>query len=304
MKLSHSFLALVLALPISAQADEIPATSPAPIEAPANAQTPPAVVNQIKSFDTRLTELPARYSGADFTTLFDAVSKNLAPKDEFETTQAYQQRVNKALTQPLMEQLTGDALFAIGFKWSEESIKYNADTQTLKFRELLDSSKFLDLFGDRGFRFGGAKVEVLGTYIGKTAQGAEREVSKVRRDYQHLAFKNLKDFSFKSDMPGIAGVLPPTDFGFDLKLDPVKAKEAKSNLYKLVIFKLAEPYAVTDSRPLAPTLNSPEEGTSYQHSLYGNVVEIWFYNFETDEIYAKLRPNNRRYGKRHVPTQA
>ena len=213
-------------------------------------------------------ELPVHYVGTNFMSLFDAVSKNFADKDEFETTVTYQQRIDNALTQPLLEQLNGNDSFAIGVKWLEKGIKYDADTQTLKLRELLEGSKSSELLGDEGFDLGGAKVEILETYMGKTAQGGERQVSKVRKDFQHLSFKNLKDFSFQSDFPGYAGVIPPLDFGFDLQLDSARAKEAKSNLYKLIIFKLAKPYALTESRSFAATFDSPQEGTIYQHSLY------------------------------------
>jgi hypothetical protein len=227
--------------------------------------------------------------------LFFALESKFKGKGEFETTEAYNQRMETLLAQPVLGSLTPrSALTAVigltsGSKYSE--LTYDADAQQLSVDKSLDKVPF-DLENyDRN-----SKLRVLPTgldfekqvrtYMGQNAFGRKARVVEKERYVCDLILLNLYQLGFKKGE--YDELLGQGNIKFDLTMDPATAQKVKQSLKLLVIFQVGAPYVSTSKEYDSATIDNPVDLTTRKFFVYADVSEVWLYDSKTGEVYARF----------------
>ena len=208
------------------------------------------------AFDPSLDQLPAGFVGHDTNRLLEAVEGKLyhRPKDEFETTQQYENRLQIEEKKPLFAEdltLSLDSVFASAVVRDAEHLRtsYNADLRRLHAE--------LRIFHDK----------LREPYQEVSMQADNRYVPP------RFFFRNLADYRPTTQgNPYVNSEYYVLDFELPMDIDTARA--AKSNLRVLFIYCLVSPFI-------------KERGGKH---ITANVEQIWLYNFDTGEIYSKVRP--------------
>jgi hypothetical protein len=132
-------------------------------------------------------------------------------------------------------------------------------------------------------------LSILGTYSAQNAMGAERIVTKLKKDTFELLFNNPQDFGFKVDR--LTGMEERMEF--EIPMDAPTAMAAKPNLRMLIVYQVEHPYVGYYENHVRPEVNDPEERLLQWYYLNSKVREFWFYNSETGEVYRKVKSKRR-----------
>lgn len=228
-------------------------------------ETKPIEKNEVNQVDLTWTSFPKNYTGHDLKSIYEALEKRkkIAQKDEYETTEQYQKRVQDEERKPLLIGKLGinDILsFVVTPK-----LKYNADSQkltlTVKARNGIwtDQSKIDNL---RSAIVGPTLYSDTSTYMASNAYGASTEVTKLREVQVELAFSNKSALPLKISENG--GAI----FEFELEnISPEIAKTIKEQLQVAFIYTLEKPYFSTGSFVRTPSRQTPEDTISVMHHV-------------------------------------
>ncbi len=237
-----------------------------------------------KPFDVNLFNIPANYKGQNILRLYDALKAEFGPKTEFETTAAYQTRINSAKTKVLFGSLTAQSVFAFSVDL-KSSVQYEADAQILKVSHYLDKGPF-DL---KRVEYWVAlpseqrSSKITGFYTGENAYGAKREVKKLLTQVCKLLFMNEEEFAKQRIIR------------FGVQMSPEKAQTVKPNLKLLVIYTLTAPFVKDDSHYSSATIDNPvEEATIYYYVCATMASQLWLYDGKTGEILHRVPRNSLR----------
>lgn len=193
--------------------------------------------------------------GKDFNYYYQkAQNLKVEPKDEFETTVQYKERLDKAF-----QSLNVPSEFLIEIPIDRKWIKFDADTRLLTFNQgVINSDRvtygskfkslaFANIYSDYAYDVQISRdVKQTGKYIAQNAFGANFEVSR-----QEVTYKFI--FDQPKQRPSLYSYTAPLGaFNVDkngLTIDKIKALKAGSKAYALISLK--PPYA-------AMTISSPE----------------------------------------------
>jgi len=264
-------------------------------------QTPrkegPAAATKIytlEPFNLNLANLPPNYLGHDPKVVCDALSRVSSNarkgKDEFETTEAYQNRIRNSQVQPLIGDLTTNSLLA--FVYRHQDVNYDADQRALEVIVRLEED---NLGGPKPERMLSLDYETTPgkPYVGQNAYGASVVVEKEYADSWDLMFTNYAKLAATKHRDKSTDI-NPTPSMYDafikrLEMDIPTAKQARRNLRLLIICKPVAPWASNDKSYIGPTLRKPKDITWTQHMLHIELVEIWYYDLATGQVYAKQK---------------
>lgn len=273
--------------------------------APKKSVAPPTPrINEVP-FDEALLKserLPSNFIGNNFEVVKSLIpSSATAPKGEFESTQAYKERLDRVGETVLINSLKLNSLLA--FTRTGLSAKYDADAEVLSVRVPVGQA-LLELFLSRlpsSYRtiILSRDSQNVGAYIGQNAFGAKKEIAKVEQKSRYLVFKNYGSFrEYLEKSPYDTGrdrgfssrfdSYETKDLEFRLQLPPASAESAKSSMAALFIFRLGEPYAGVSIRRSEPKMDYPTDSTDFQNYLVGSIAQIWLYNKSNGEIYKKI----------------
>lgn len=256
-------------------------------------QKRPAVSNAyaVTAVDATSARLSPNYRGVDPEALCDALEKRFkeSSKGEFETTAAFEARLQRMQTEPLVGALTKDDLIpVVGVSdriLDRIESKYDADTEELTVT-LEPQAPIIGVKMDFSRRSTSLKYNFrpTTTYVGVNAYGAKTTVEQSITYIYSLLFENVAAFSTN----------PPEQFSASsiietrLKLTPSAARAAKENLRVLFLIRLVEPSIEKGYLSKKPTISAPRDTLAVYHYLHANVEQIWIYNYETGQIYKKL----------------
>lgn len=218
------------------------------------------------------TQLPPNYEGHDPEEFFINAHKvyDHFLKGEFENTKQFQKRVDSFQSPPFIKALKNNGEFA--FRVVPSYSVYNADLE--EFSINIDAeSRSLEQYGAgeySSYSDGNEQVLVLKylkegeswespTVLGIILGDALQRPKELK---QHLLYESLK-----------------------LHIPIKKAEGVKEKINLLIILKPKIPYTeyiyrTRDHPPYIPL-----------KLIVGHVVGVWWYNYETGEIYKKLIPN-------------
>lgn len=241
-----------------------------------------------------LEKLPPNYMGNDFTKVFSSLVENFKSKDEFETTEAFEQRTASAIEKILFGNIKPFSI--LSFRYDSIESQYNADTQILsvfiKVRPLYSVENIIkgEATNIRAIQVKSSVIKELGTYEGQNAYGAKITIAK-SEDYQFtLAINNVRDFRSYLSAKTDRFAPPDTNLEINLNLPPAEAKAAKVNLSCLFIFSPKKPFVGVDFQQLSPKFDFPHDVKIYNSYLQGRLIGIWLFNRSTGGIYKKIEP--------------
>ena len=246
-------------------------------------------------FDVSLRTLPLNYLGHDPKAVWELLSKisGNTKKDEFETTEAYRNRIGSAQARPLTGDLTTASMLA--FSSYAPDIEYNADRQVLEVVVRLEK----DILGrDKPERFLSLDYQDKpgGSYVRQNAYGAKVVVEREYSDSWKLSFTNYASVGATKhrekpydDSPLAIEPSLYDAFVKSFEMDVPTAKQAKQNLRLLVICKPTTPWASKETSYIEPTLQKPKAVLWTQHWLHVELLEIWYYDSVSGKVYEKQK---------------
>lgn len=239
-----------------------------------------------EAFDVSIKKLPVKYIGHNFYKIHDAIKK-IPSQSEFESTEAYQQRLLNIADNPLNGSLTLKSLFAFSIT-DIDNVRYDADSKILFVRysgEKYYSEKKADLVDFKLI----AHYKKTGTYIASNLFNRKVIVEKGIELAWYITFKNCKRQSYDKILGKIESRSPSYDLSAKIKMEADSAKQAKQAIAILIIGKIIPP--VEESalmRKAAPTVDSSYEIFITDYKIPMDVLSMWIYNKTTGEIYQKI----------------
>lgn len=263
------------------------------------------------AFDKTTISLAPNFRGHSAIAIYEAVKQRMksADKDEFETTEAYHQRIKAERVKPLLGVITQESVLAFVIDKSDST--YDADKGLLSVRsELSRVTSGLRLDEQRRSLLWDIVNNNRSSYVGTNAYGAKVNVERNMADFYEISFANYGEFLTEKYLDettrklleeekemykqhGLTESVRGSDFlsklgfSFTLKMVPDVAKRAKENLRLLLVCKLADPPVIEGSSYSKPTFDRPRESFFQIHNLNTELLEVWIFNASTGEVYDK-----------------
>lgn len=246
-------------------------------------------------FDPSIGKVPEGFRGHDLVSLYFALAGKLKGKGEFETTEAYNKRIDALMAEPVLGQLTPRSMLAtvIGLTSGGEfsDLQYNADTQLLSVNKSLDKVPYgvddLKAIDTRRVISTGLDFVKAGrTYVGQNAYGVKKRVVEKDEYICDLIMVNPGELGFKKPEHDFLG--NEQNISFDLTMDPATAQKVKSNLKLLVLFQVGAPYVGISKDYDSATIDNPVDLTTHRFFIFARVSEVWLYDSRTGEVFAKF----------------
>jgi hypothetical protein len=243
------------------------------------------------SIDLAIDQLPKNYKGDDIVNAYTKLQNMFPPKDEFETTSQYVDRLNSSAKDVERN------VYAFKYQENEYALfyrkpKYKADEECLEISLVLEWMHIL--------RFG---------------EKYDRDVNW--DEIKGIRIKNIKEkeyFSKESNLYGVTVNVKTTigktfevavvnyecfndryQYKINLKNLPAqKAREAVDNIGVLLICRPKRPSKMENLIANGPDFREAKIDNPFRHKyriyyLYVELLGIWVYNFKTGEIYDKLK---------------
>ncbi len=253
-----------------------------------------AAVAFAQTLSPSATTVPATFKGSDAKAIAASllVGPLRKPKDEFESTAAYEKRITNAEAVTLPDGSSASAQLV--FKLTDlqggsdgSGAYYDADMETLTLKlDVTAVSNYSDTIkaGARTVLLATPDFQDLGTYVGQNAFGVKREISRSKLTNYRLVINNELAFP-QSEKMGYGY----TPIHVSIKLPVVTARQAKDAFGILYFVKLARPYLSVSFFDKKPEIDSPSEVKSTTYFIYADVLEIWMFNSVTGQIYKKIK---------------
>ncbi len=282
----------------------------------------------IEEINRSLVRLSPNYLGNDPKSVYSAIKKRTVTekKGEFETTKAFEKRLQAESQTPVLGKVGLNGTFA--FQSEDAEISYSADnsefTIVIKPWKISEPSDYtLAKLKDPSFKSTAfnpnAKVIPLNrervgskSYIASNNFGASTVVDESNYEVYELAIANYLEFPFRETIteeaqqrikvweqmlsksgsykhePYITEYDKEWTVTDTVAANPEEAKNIKNNIRLLFIGKLDVPYIAESVIHRKPTMSSPTEFTSIIRYLYVKLEEIWIYNVSSGHIYSKI----------------
>lgn len=253
------------------------------------------------TFDHKLERLPANYQGQNIEVLYKLLSRRTASaaKGEFETTEQHKQRIKIEESVPILGSLTINDLFAFTLSRNNVDSEYNADRQELQvaIRIGIVSPRAAHVKLMRSL-----SVKTIYTYegshIGSNVYGTKLRVKNRRIDSYELAYDNPDEFvisKYQDKEHRKLGLTSDTDaIIVDVKMDTPTAIRAKGNLRALAVVEVRPPYIDKATHYEEATFDNPVSYYEPSYYLATRLIELWLYDLNSGQVYAKIKPNSLR----------
>lgn len=271
---------------------------------PSPAPASEGVSNSSAPIDIEAARLPIGYKGNDPQQIFKTLADRRTPKGEFETTDAYRDRIAKELARPVLGSLTAfNSIFAFELGGRLRLIsEYNADTENLQVGVRRGQvTKGITLLSDDWVTL--PLPIVVSTsqekYQATNAYGAQVVVDKSTLAAYELIVRNWKDWEAVRYTP-ISGharepssaresSLKPDSLLFSTTMSPAEARLVKPHLKLLGLVRLKYPFTEFDVSRSKPTFDVPEDTIIRYNYLHADLIELWLFDANTGKVLQKRR---------------
>jgi hypothetical protein len=212
-----------------------------------------------------------------------------APKDEFESTIDYRDRLARLSSSPLFGGIYRDSFLAFVFSPSSGtalSSHYDADLSVLDITLKFSIS---NVFGFSPSLLWALTERKMGSYTGRTSFGRAVRVSKFQYDSTELITDPDGLRLIGGIKPRGGSLLDGPVFKSGVFMPPSAARLQKPNVRALVIGKLTRDPVLSKTQRIEATVRSPVETSIIQTAVKLRVSEIWFYDFPTGNVLARFR---------------
>jgi hypothetical protein len=260
-------VAVLLVLPGQAQRQSRTKVQPSP--------KPPAVAAYVDgTFDPSVSELPQGFEGDSIQRLYDRLNAVKAPKGEFETSDQYQQRINR--------KDTGRYAFVLNNAFAGPTMKYDADKGEYEIQILEDFGAIVDYN-----RVGAAraisivKTSVNGSYKATNRFGAVTTVNTMSTDAYAISLQNRSGGG-----PGEERVRR-----FRLPVSIAEAPAMKDQLGVLFVCELFTGpgfQTFSGSASISGTFWDPSELRESYSYVRVNLLSVWLFDRRTRRVLMKV----------------
>lgn len=228
-------------------------------------------------FDVGSSEITPGFRGNSCPIVAAAVKRLSTKKDEFETSDAYGERLASLQTSELAAGLKVGDTMAFKRRDISNQLKYVADTGQMMvelsfgFLTYIPTARPIDAF---------VKTDIINLstkstreYRGSNAFGASVLVRSTQYEACAVAFKNLPA------KPGATAIFAD--------MTPDEARASKGHLAVLYVGKLTAPLLADFDHYSGPTINSPSEVGWSGDALIFNLDQMILYDDQTGKIYKR-----------------
>lgn len=237
-----------------------------------------------------LTEL------TDVRELYKALQALAAPKDEFETTAQYEDRMTRLYQET---RIGGRALidtFMVMAPINRYFFHYDADRQIVRVEHMLGISNV-----PFGMQYPTGKVPAHSAYEDRFNRDIrvldlEREVEKGESYEASNAYGRKVTVEVSSTteynlvMMNVNGNVNCDGQHVQFQVLPAVARDLQDNLAAVVKFDLRRPYAVESSFYVEPKIDNPREIYSTEYNIIGRALEIYLINRNTGQVLGAYLP--------------
>jgi hypothetical protein len=233
-------------------------------------------------FNESVDALPAKYMGHDIRAIYNTFEarQEKSKKDDFETTEKYNKRIEAENAKPIIGTLGLSDLFVMS---TPAKLEYDAD-KSIAYATISTSMI------TKGYSIESGVLSINGpnissrnsSYLGSNAFGATTEVSSSYSKDSCLAVVN----------PSVLGINNSDQFFYGVKftvnnVNVDKAKSLKDNIRVLLIFNITNPFISWGYSGSSATFDSPYSSSREESNVYAKVVGAWVYNYLTGEVILK-----------------
>ena len=276
-------------------ANKTPSTSKTKTAGSKGASSPRtgAGVHLADPFSPELERLPRNFLGHNLNLIYEEAAKrqNLQ-KGEFETTTAFEQRVQTRKLQPIIGELKDSDLIAAVFSNSDYPLisTYDADKQVMQIRQPV-SRLWMPWRRDEP-----TEVKDASPWLHDLVHIPWKRIDKIVKSQQlklNFIYLNEYGIAFRPSWqvePLPSSLVPVVShhFEFEIPMDVTTARTfSKKNLGFLVVAKLLSPNAVKNFG--TPAVNDKRFTTRNYFYIHVELVEHWIFNRSTGEVYLKRK---------------
>jgi hypothetical protein len=257
-------------------------------------QKPEESISATAPIDPTATQLKPQYRGINPGILYSELERRSnESKGEFETTQAFNERMTKLQGRPLIGTISKDSL--IPFTLASENTmlnkvtsRYDADKGVLAV-SIEMTAPVVGVRMDLDKRSVPLRYDFQPStsYVGQNAYGAKVTIEKTFANVYELLIENFRDFE---RVPRDSSLTFRHTITANLEMTPAEAMAAKPNLKVLALARLHDPYILKGYLSHKPTVSEPRDTFAVYHYLVCEVKEFWIYDYASGRIYAKWRP--------------
>ena len=270
---------------------------------------------KFSSLKRDLDKVPLNFKEQNPVELYEILknkSKQIS-KNEFETTQQFEDRLKSNNHKPIIGDLNEDSLFIFKPKYKNidySIFNYNADSENLELAIKPDKNyDYLDkspINTDRLIVLNEITIKDK-SYNAVNAFGVSTEIHSTESKKYYLAINNWNEFFgerfIRTDYSDGERYFDLLKFNF--KVEPKIAKQIKENdlitdshnsfgkncqLSSLYIGKIIRPFSYENTHTSDnATLSKPFEYKKYYKYINFHLEEIWIYNKDTGEVYIKIK---------------
>lgn len=249
------------------------------------------------AFDPSVESVGKSFRGMDFPRLVEPLKrlKTQLEKSEYETTDAFNARIEELLTKPLGKgTYTPNSTVAFLIPTHLVDASYDADNRTVTLSTVSSVSRINELHF----------IVFNGSPSYYTGRNAFNRAVRVKRYVQLV-------YTMKLDFPGGDArplTLPPLDLDLDKEDEACeKATAAVCDAsitiaaihYKymtgvVLVGRLHEPFYDESMDTSEPTIDDPEDVTIFEHKFFMNVQEVWLIDTTSGRVYKKYKAEDVR----------
>ncbi len=242
-------------------------------------------------FNLSVDKLPSNYIGNDPEKLYKQLGEleGSEKKAEFETTQAYKQRLQEQHTVPVLDKLRFDSVYAFQVEptglFEPTKVMYDADRELLQLA--VNSGPVLNILSapDREYLWSRAitlkeSPDQMRRGAGSNAFGVTKEVIYHNSDNYEIVVHNRGAFPVFH---------PKGDDAYNDSFIGIEAEELEADVRALCIGKLENPYTSLGTMEKEATIDNPMSLTKDKRYIHLRLLEIWFYDLKSGKIIGKVR---------------
>lgn len=245
------------------------------------------------AIDVHAEKLPPGYLGIDSEFLYRSLERSSSSKGktEFESTEDYQNRVERESTRPLIAGLSGRNVFAFVLEGSppDVTVEYDADEERMHVFVIpsWERTSGVEGAGNRLTLRTKHKIQKYDTYTATNAFGAKVQVESFRSSQFLIAFS--EPFGFRLSKHSVSKSLNITQdaIRFDFPVVKPQAAHLKARMGVLVVCRLARPNVAEYSEHNKPQFDDPVEVRTHEYYIGVELLQIWIYDKSSGEILSK-----------------
>lgn len=223
-------------------------------------------------------KLRKQFKGYDAETLYRALYT--PPKNEYETSAAYQARLNAVLAKHLYGSIQGNSAVAFILRQTDtfgesDVISWSYDADTKKIQVQIDSPEKASISCEDCPPVLITKTQMIdsGSYVGQTAFGVR---SNIKKHYIKAYGVAVDSWPFRKD--------------YEIEMEVAAAEAAESHLRLILIGHLIPPWTSDQEDFRLPAIDSPQDFDAKIHAVYMHPEQLWVVNVLTGDILSKEIP--------------